>query len=90
MIGSKTGALTFNLSKSFSQVKGIEKSFSQVATCFRFQNFDCVNYNFPLEGSLKTAECTINSPLKEFSKIASPSRNKKNRIKVIYKKYLIF
>ncbi|CAL8139520.1 unnamed protein product [Orchesella dallaii] len=83
IVGSKTGALAFNLSKVFTQVKGIERSFSQVVTCYRFQNLDNFVYQFPLEGSLKTANRTVVSPLLEQIASQTAAAFKKNKTKVI-------
>lgn len=59
MIGSSTGAFAFELSKSFTEVKGVEPSFTKVVTSYQFQNWKDITYYFPLEGSHRTKKTVL-------------------------------
>jgi hypothetical protein len=63
VFGSGTGYTVFKLAPIFEEVKGIEKSFSKVVTCYRFQNLNTISYSFPAEGTLKTVTKAVKSPL---------------------------
>lgn len=60
MIGSGTGKFCIELSKTFSEVKGVERSFTKVVICYRLQNRTHTSYHFPLEGSYRTVKKLLN------------------------------